>query len=195
MEGGVVRQLNFVPPSFHFQFQIRNRGDGIFKYGSDAAVLHRLMGVAAGHHRDTQLPAQGIGLFFRTDTVQSQILSVKVQEGKTLQLLLGQFRHMPRCPIGVTTAHQHGVLRKQIQQLGKGQEVPFLLVRLQLTVHLQNSLHGADGQNVASFSYVGFHARENPQAIFQFQRVPCWTGHRGQIGVQVLKLQCIEMFR
>ena len=68
---------------------------------------------------------------------------------------------------GVAAAHNHRILRKEVHELGEGQESPLFLVGLQPPVQLQDSLQGTDGQDVAALRHIGLHAGEDLQAVFQ----------------------------
>ena len=140
-----------------------------------------------------ELPAQGVGQFLRAGAVQGQALSVQVQELEPLQLFLGQLGHVARGAVGVAAAHQHGVLYEQVHELGEGEKVPLFLVGLQPVVQLQNGLQGADGQDVAALGHVGLHARKDVQPVGQLQHVLRPAAHRGQVAVQVVELQGIEV--
>ena len=100
---------------------------------------------------------------------------------------------MARRAEGVAAAHQHRVLVKQLHQPGEGQEIPLLLVGFQPAVQFQDGLQGADGQDVAPFGHIGFHTGKDPQSISQFQCVPNPPADRGEVAVQLGKLQGIEM--
>ena len=60
----------------HFLQQLRRRGALPLELRPHAAVLHRLVGVAARHHRDAQLAAQAIGALLRLLAVCGQVLAV-----------------------------------------------------------------------------------------------------------------------
>ena len=153
------------------------------------------MGIAAGYHGDIQFFPQGVGEPLGALPVQSQILAVQVQKLQTAKLLLGKLGHVAGGAEGMAAAHQHRVLAEQLHQLGEGQEPPLLLVGFQPAVQLQDGLQGADGQDVAPFGHIGFHAGENFQAVLQFQSVPGSPAHRGDVAVHVGKLEGVEMLR
>ncbi len=60
-----------------------------FKDRGDAAVLHRLVGVAAGYHGNVQFFPQSVGEPLRPIPVRSPVLAVEIQEPQPPKLLLG----------------------------------------------------------------------------------------------------------
>ena len=64
---------------------------------------------------------------------------------------------------------------------------------LQAAVQLQDGLQRADGENVSALGHVGLHARKDPQAVGQLQRVSQAAAHGGKMAVELVKVQGIEM--
>ena len=93
----------------------------------------------------------------------------------------------------MAAAHHHRVLVKQIHQPGEGKKRAFFLIWFQPAVQLQDGLQRADGQDVAAFSHIGFHTRKDTQPISQFQCVPNPPADRGEVAIQLGKLQGVEM--
>ena len=119
-----------VPARLHLPGQHIKGIKIVFKTGTDAAVLHRLMGIAAGHHRLTQPLPQPEGQLLGALTVLSDVLAVQIHKIKAHQQLRRQVGDMPAGPEGVSRPHQDRVFGKEVQQLRRREEPVFGFVRL-----------------------------------------------------------------
>ena len=97
--------------------------------------------------------------------------------------------------VGVGTADQHRVFLQQIHQRREGEELALFLIGLQAAVQLQNGFQRADGENVPALGHVGLHARKDPQAVGQLQYILPPAAHRGEVAVELIKVQRVEMLR
>ena len=81
LKGCLLRDFNSVRSGAHLRKDFIEGGAVPFQHGADAAILHCLMGVAAGDDRQFELFGQRVGQPLGACAVQGDVLAVQVQEG------------------------------------------------------------------------------------------------------------------
>ena len=99
LKSRVVGYLDGIVSCLHLLIERFHRTDFPGKTGTDAAVLHRLMGITAAHHGNLQFFPQGAGETLRPFPVLCHILSVEIHKVKTAKLIL--LLHLIQFPINL----------------------------------------------------------------------------------------------